>query len=209
MSAKFAVFSAFLIVVLGFIVPCHLFAQNPSKAPKQLEIEKLSMKPVATPRFSVSSDTASGKRKSIDKWLEIRSEYRVNAEWVDSAEFRYFVALEQNDPRQLPADVKRNRINVLTGKVVYEDMPRGRSQLSAMFLSPTKYFRYGKVIGFRVEVYVDGNLVSGDEKVDARLKKAPGWQKKSPKSLLLNRSQTPFAHIDRDSYNDIKIDTSR
>jgi len=147
----------YALAIVAILAPADLFAQGA----RQIEIRDLEQKDVATPSFSVTTDSERGPRKAISKWLEIRSEYKTAPDWVDEAQFKYFVAFEAKDPRHLPKAAGGSRINVLTGDVTYEDIPKG-GHLSTMYLSPSKYFRYGKVIGYRVEVYVSGQLVHGE-----------------------------------------------
>lgn len=194
------------------LLPGSLFAQGkatPSPITQvPLLIGNLDVNSLASPSYSVRTDMAQGRPIGPNKWLEVRADYRSNVEWIDEMTFKYYVLFQSADPRNIPSG--GDKITLITGDVTYTDVIKARQHSSAMFLSPTKHYRYGKVIAFAVQVEVNGKTVAGETKeAMSELKGTKWWEKRPPQRLLLNRTQTPFYGVDFDSYSDIKTDSTR
>jgi len=191
------------LTVLLLLFPIVGFSQ--AKTPSELTIRHIEPNALEAPRFSVSTDAEPGTEiMPRSQWLELRSEFRTDKDWIDEVEFKYYLLMDQSNARMLPPGAAR--ANILTGKVTYEDVPKHSRHTSTMFLSPVKLMRYGKPLAWRVEVTIGGKPVAMEEKVPASLK---GFQTRPGKNLLLKRNETPFMFIDRNSYNDIKANTVR
>jgi len=79
-------------------------------------------------------------------------------------------------------------------------VPKGR-HFSDMFLHPNVVARMGPVKQIAVVVKVKGATVA----MDSTATRANWWDGFSPvDGVMLNRSQTPFAYIDFDSFEAIK-----
>jgi len=195
----------FVAFVLALLMLFPVLGLSQAKAPAELTLRDLAVDALETPRFSVSSDAKQGKQiLQRPQWLELRSEFRTDKEWIDEVEFKYYLLMDQADPRALPSGAAR--ANILTGKVTYQDVPKHTLHTSTMFLSPMKVMRYGKPVAYRVEVTIGGKPVAMEEKVPASLK---NFHTRPGKELLLKRNDTPFIFIDRNSFNDIKPNAVR
>lgn len=195
----------FVASVVGMLMLFPIFGFSQAKTPAELTMRDLGVDVLETPRFSVSSDAKAGKPiMNRSQWLEIRSEFRTDKDWIDEAEFKYYLLMDQSNPRMLPSGAAR--ANILSGKVTYQDIPKHTAHTSTMFLSPVKLMRYGRPLAWRVEVTIGGKPVAMEEKVPASLK---NFHTRPGKELLLKRNDTPFMFIDRNSFNDIKPNTVR
>lgn len=147
-----------------------------------------------TPVFQTSMRTQTSARQT--DWWRVAVEFETQPDWIDELEFTWYVFAEDISNKKAPT--------MYASTVTYVNVPKGR-HLSDMFLHPNTIARVGPPKFVAVEVK-HGGVVVGTESTA----QTPNWWTKfSPlPGILLNRSQTPFALIDYDSFNAIKPATA-
>gem|GEM_PF-5847999 len=103
------------------LIPLDVFSQ--AKQPMPLTVRDLAVDALETPRFNVNVDAKAGKPiLNRSNWLELRTEFRTDKDWIDEAQFKYYLLMDQSNPRMLPEGAAR--ANILTGEVTYQDIPK-------------------------------------------------------------------------------------
>lgn len=180
------------LIVLGLFI--GLLSLLPAQAQFKIkDLEGQELQPY--------SESHSGMKRvntlTHDEWYEVRTTFDLDAEWVDEMTFKYLVVL------------KGDRLSLLAGEVSYQNVPKGNSLPSVMYLHPTTYARLGKVVGMHVEVYVGSRKVGEEQKSSAG---APSnwWKAKAePRRLLKRKDQSPYIAVNSGGYLDIKTDGGR
>ncbi len=146
-----------------------------------------------TPIYTTRSPTQTSGRQP--NWWRVVVDFETAPDWIDELEFTYYVYMK--DQSNKGAEV------MFRGSVTYVNVPKGRHQ-SDMFLHPGTLARLGSVEQVAVVVKHRGAVVG----TDSTAKTPNWWERFSPQDgVLLNRSQTPFAFLDYDSFNAIKAAT--
>lgn len=115
-------------------------------------------------------------------------------DWVDELEFRYFVAVFNQQTKTYL---------LLNDKSTYVDINKG-SHANTVFFSPNTLKRYGEVRQAAVEIHVDNTLIAAASTTNSG---TPWWRTANVKNVsgkLLNREQTPFRFIAADQYDTLK-----
>ena len=156
-----------------------------------LRIRKMAPVPATkTPIYQASVRTQASAR-SLD-WWRVMVEYETAPEWIDELEFTYYAYLEDQSNKNAPV--------MFRGTVTYVNIPKGR-HFSDMFLHPNVVARMGAVKQIAVVVKAKGATVA----MESTATRANWWDGFSPvDGVMMNRSQTPFAFVDFDTYEAIK-----
>lgn len=139
----------------------------------------------------------AGRGQSANKpWLKISVEYETQNEWVDELEFTYFVLIrnQQGD-------------RAYRKTVTYVDIKKGK-HISDIYMRPNTFERL-KASLVHAAVVVKAKGVAGMRVIaqESTLKQANWWEQiPSAEGTLLHRGETPFAFIEFDSYELIKLD---
>lgn len=148
-----------------------------------------------TPQYSFNFGPQHPSPRS-EQWLEVEVNFESNIDWTDELTVRYYILLDDQ---------------CLTGEVTHIDIPRGRDLYSVMYVSPRTISRIlnGKQLTSQDIVDVGVQLVSKGQVLVTRSYKAEGdsqwWQSLQQVSgKVLNKSETPFAPLLWDRYEQIK-----
>jgi hypothetical protein len=159
------------------------------------DIRKISPAVDVTPQYSFNFGPQHPSPRS-EQWLEVEVNFESNIDWTDELTVRYYILLDDQ---------------CLTGEVTHIDIPRGRDLYSVMYVSPRTISRIlnGKQLTSQDIVDVGVQLVSKGQVLVTRSYKAEGdsqwWQSLQQVSgKVLNKSETPFAPLLWDRYEQIK-----
>lgn len=156
----------------------------------QVRIRRMTPAKEKTPIFrtAVQSQTAARQQD----WWRVVVDFETAPDWIDELECTYYVYMR--DQSNKGAEV------MFRGAVTYVNVPKGRHQ-SDIFLHPSTLARMGTVEQVAVVMKNRGAVVG----TESTAKTPNWWERFSPvDGVLLNRSQTPFAFVDYDSFNAIK-----
>ena len=184
-----------LVLMLALVYPSvSLFAQAPAApaARAPIAVKKVDGGRAPTPEFSVKGSSNTGKAK---EWFRIFAEYDSEPEWVDELSFTFYVLVKARTKDVPP-------FSVFKGEVSYLHIAKGRGHTADMFLHPNIIARYGDVERVAVEVRQGGMVLGRAGKPEL----TEAWWERLPPvdGVLLNRSQTPFALVNPDSFEIIK-----
>jgi hypothetical protein len=182
------------------VLPAALLfsAAFPQVAPAQVggagavKIEKIQPAGVKTPDFEINPSIHPNK---AGQWLEVEVEFASDAEFKDELTFKYHILIEET---------------LLVGEVTHINIPKGRELRSVMYISPRniervlkgKTFTPNAIKDVGVQILDRGALVAEKSfKSSAR----QWWQSmQQTPGMVLNKSQTPFAPLFWDRYEEIK-----
>ena len=187
----------FLAVTVALCAPDARAQARRASAPQKASKDKVVIKKfeaigraarVRSPQYQLNPSENS---PTVREWARIMVRFETDADWTDELEFRYFVQVHNS----------KNKIDLLfPGTFQYIDIPKGKRNLSTVFLRPNTLDRYGDVIGIAVEIYAKGEMVA----FACNPQSPKGWWRltkaKAMPGVLLERSQTPFAFVAFDSY---------
>ena len=138
-------------------------------------------------------------------WGQIRVLYDTRPEWTDQLSFHYYVLMLTSDP------AAKTKYTLLEGDVTYIDVPRGNNHESVVYLHPNTLARFGEVVACAVEITCgekkyDMDDVSAKARVGGKtwwtaIASQPTVTVKS--GYVLERSQTPFALVNYDNYQQV------
>lgn len=171
-------------------IPAAAFAQAPI-GPGSVKLGKVSPEVVKTPEYQV---TGANKRSKLGSWLEFEIEFETKAEEIPELTFTFTAQIEGK---------------LLTGEVTYVNIAKGREHYAVMYISPKSIEKLtgGKTLtgaGIQnVWVKVEKDGVNLDPPM-ASFKAGPIPNAAKLPGLLLNKSQTPFAPLYYDRYEEIK-----
>lgn len=140
----------------------------------------------------------AGRGQSANKpWLKVSVEYETQNDWVDELEFTYFVLIRN----------KQGVDRAYRKTVTYVDIKKGK-HISDIYMRPNTFERHQATI-VHAAVVVKAKGVAGMRVLEEQttLKQAKWWEQiPSAEGMLLHRGETPFAFIEFDNYELIKLD---
>ncbi|MEQ1860031.1 MAG: Amuc_1102 family pilus-like protein [Chthoniobacteraceae bacterium] len=158
--------------------------------PTSIKLGKAEISAPSTPEYQVTG--GQNKRYKLGKWLEFEISYDTVPEEIDELTFK-FTALIEN--------------KLLDGEVTYINIGKGKDHYAVMYISPKsldkltggKTLTAASIQNVWVEVNRQGQLLG-------RESFKPGPQPNLPRvsGLVLNKTQTPFAPLFYDRYEEIK-----
>jgi len=191
------IFFAGLMVSLALIAPEGMAQARRVTVPPAASKDKVVIRKfeglgqsarIQSPQYQLNPSETSPK---VREWARIQVRFETDADWTDELEFRYFVQVHNS---------KNNTDTLFPGTFQYIDIPKGKQNLSTVFLRPATLDRYGDVIGIAVEIFAKGEMVA----FACNPETPKGWWRlttaKTMPGVLLERSQTPFAFVAFDSY---------
>ncbi len=187
------------VVLAGSVHP--LLAQEEGGV-RAAEFRIRSVKPdfVATPDVSSGYSKRAVNAGTPTKWLRVEVEFDSTPEWADNVEFRWYIAV--------PGD---KRPVVFTDSVTHINVKRGSRHLSVIFMPPRTVERYArnfKIERLAVQLWYDQKLV--DTGGWPNEPKTRWWEEVKPEhGFLLNLLQTPFAVLEFDRYEQIKVSAAQ
>ena len=151
------------------------------------------------PTFVPTPNVGGEKRRSggggEDQWLAIEVDFKSTVELTDELTFSYYVALANK---------------CLVGETTYVNVEKGRDLHAVMYISPralrhltaAKRASSNNIENITVQILSKGQPVA-----EKSMKPAPAdWWKKAEavKGIVLKKSETPFAWVDWDYYEELK-----
>jgi hypothetical protein len=203
-----------LLAGLLFLLPAH--AQT-VPLNSEISIAKIDAALVDTPKIPGGGYTKKGQPRP-GKWLEIEVTFDHNKGAKDSKvgeelTFNYYILLNNKDSTE---DRKQT---LLTGSVTHEHVPPEKALHSVAFVSPrtlAKLFDGKPPVNAQQAVFDVGVTVTGKEGLLAistfkgTVKGDKGWWDGTPTWTALpgqirNKDQTPFAPLEWDYFEPVKI----
>ena len=180
---------------LVFICALGLAASGWAQAGTSLfQITKITKNMITTPQYSYSG-AEQYQANQRDQWLEVEVEFTSAAEVVDELTFKYSVLINGK---------------VLTGEVTHTNVNAAKGLRSVMYVSPRVLARFNgnhPVTATSVQNVAVQIVQQGAVKDDVSLTRAAAqWYSSLPQTpgFLLNKSETPFAPLYWDRYEQIK-----
>jgi len=176
----------------------------------RVRVNDININYIRSPKFE---DTSDSRAKPRDReWLQVRCEYETDdgrGGWIDEVTLEWSVAVVPKSGK--PVICKR--------QVTYVDIADGNHH-AVMYIRPGFMRRYyeDRRIGNRdVAVYVEARIPGANPATYEYSKgKMPRewWRYEEPQVVvkqteLLNRMETPFAPLDYDFYEHIKVEPRR
>jgi len=211
------------VVLLMFALNFSAFSQE-KKTEKNVELGKVQdlIVEFGTVPDSVGSGGKVGtspvdvKAAQDGRWIRIEAPFSTKNKFTPEVKFKFYVEGYEVVPTAQGGGASEKYV-VLTGEAIYRDVPAGKKQYAAVFLSPASVLRYaGKDLGadqdfaslkrnIRVEAFEAGTPVEGvldlhSQKEEGPTRRGgkndPDWYK-SPEAqeipgALLSIYDTPF-----------------
>lgn len=209
-------------VILAFF-SMALFAQQPAAKgpagtnPGEIKIERQKMTNLGKDTYQRVRGVTGGASAKAREWGVFDVVYRLNTAplWVDEVIVTYTVMLRQNGNADEKAGLQdpKQDVSLLRLSVAYANLDGDRQveHRAGVIVEPDVLARYGRAIGFAVQISIGGkevasegfgdDILRGREKwwLDPKIIDSPIVVKRD--GLLLDRTKTPFALMDIDSYD--------
>jgi hypothetical protein len=178
-----------------------------------LEVKIREVKGIGTqnrlPTPVYQSNAFRGRSKGNKDWVGIVTEYSTDNEWIDELTFSYYVLTQKKEK-------SGNSYSLYRANVTYVNIAKDREHFSTMFIHPNAVERYGEPVAIAVIISFQGKQL--DVRSEKSIASLPEEWWDSPAVLenpkakvtirdgyLLNRSQSPWAMINIDDYEAIKL----
>ena len=156
-----------------------------------VQVRKVLGEKVKTPEYKLL--TGQVMARALD-WFQIVVNYDTAPDWMDELTFTYYVMVKS----------KAGKYGLFKGDVTYINIARGK-HASDVYLHPSTLTRFGVVERVAVVISSQGRVVAMESQPSSKGR----WWEQSPvppvDGLVLNRMETPFAMINFDDYEAIKI----
>ncbi len=185
-------FFGVVAVALLLVAPYELFAQEGRDV---LRIRRVEGEMVRAPQYQVSGGQRSQRQR---QWLEVKTEFETAPDWIDEITFTYYIVLHNRRPHE-----GDEPYNLFRGENTYVNIERTRRGQSAVYLHPSTVERYGSLDRVAVVISSQGRVlgIESDPPSERRW-----WEQLPPRSgFVLNRMQTPFAMVNFDDFEAIKL----
>lgn len=181
-----------LIPVLLLAATSVVCAQAPAAGGYQ--ITKINRELVPTPEYTLSQGP-SVKNNGRERWLQVEVDFAAAPEFTDELTFKYYILI---DGKLLTGEV--TQVNVLAGKELHSVMyvsPRALAHLLG-----NRSLTANSLQNVAVQIFAKGEVKDELSLVRAR----PQWFSALPAltGFVLNKSETPFAPLFWDRYEQIK-----
>ncbi|TAN37546.1 MAG: hypothetical protein EPN23_05145 [Verrucomicrobia bacterium] len=175
------------------VVPPPPVPQPGGIAKGTVVLKKLESQKLLTPEYSVRPTPPASKIQR--NWHEITVHFDTHPEWLDDLDLKCYVLLKAKVGAQGPRQM------LLRGDVTLVNIAKGKHKAD-FFVHPSTLLRYGDVDAVAVVVLKQDLLIG-------MLSQPPSakrwWEDYQPVSgLVLKRSDTPFALINYDDYEQVK-----
>lgn len=178
------------LTILIFILASEIRAQNRTA---EFQITKINRDLITAPQYAYSG--AEQKREARERWLRVEAQFSAAPDFTEELTFKYYILLGDK---------------VLTGDVTHVNILAGREHYSSIYVPP-------HVIAFvmqnrPVNSTSIGNIAvqllqEGEVKDELSLNRArPQWYASLPAlpGMILKKSETPFAPLFTDYYEQVK-----
>jgi len=180
---------SFLLLVL---ISAAAFGQ--ARPSVEFQITKISKNLITPPQFTYTG-AQQYQANQRDRWLEVEVEFAAAPEFTDELTLKYYILINGK---------------VLTGEVTHVGVPAGREKRSVMYVPPralarvmgTRAMTPNAVQNIAVQIVQQGAVKSELSHDRAQ----PQWFASMPQiaGSVLNKSETPFAPLYWDRYEQIK-----
>lgn len=177
-----------------FIAAAVLFASSSLEAqvaPGSIKIGKVSPAVIRSPDYQVSGVPA--KRTKPGEWLEMEVEFETKPELIDELTFKFTASVEKK---------------LLVGEASFVNILKGREHYVVMYVAPKALARLtgGKAFTASTLENVWVEVSHQGMRLDSASFR-PGAVPNLPQitGLLLNKSETPFAPLFYDRYEEPKV----
>ncbi len=201
-------FNSFGLLVTALFLASAFLAFSPARAQQvKVDVGKPEVDTQLTPDFNAGN--VKDKRFKPRKWLEIEVPFKAvttdKSGFVDELTFKYHIYVK---------GVKQPIM--LVGDIIHVNIMGGESSYSVAYVAPTTLARVAGIKpdlvskrsleGIAIAVYYRGQLVGGEaDRASSRW-----WEKMAQTpGYVLNKSQTPYAHLWYSRYAEIKPVTAR
>ena len=158
--------------------------------PGSVKLDKVKPEGVKTPEFNITG--GSNKRFKTGTWIEVEVGYETKPEEIEELTFVFTLLIGKE---------------LVTGEVTYVNIAKGRDHFAVVYLSPKgldkltggKPVTGSEIENIWVEVKKSGLVL---DKASYKPGPIPNAAKKT--GFVLNKSQTPFAPLYYDRYEEIK-----
>ncbi len=181
-----------LIPALLLAATSIVCAQAPAAGGYQ--ITKINRELVPTPDYNLSQGP-SVKSNGRERWLQVEVDFAATPEFTDELTFKYYILI---DGKLLTGEV--TQVNILAGKELHSVMyvsPRALAHLLG-----NRSLTANSLQNVAVQILAKGEVKDELSLVRAR----PQWFSALPAltGFVLNKSETPFAPLFWDHYEQIK-----
>lgn len=158
--------------------------------PASVKLGKVEISAPSTPEYQVTG--GQNKRYKTGKWLEFEVSYDTVPDEIDELTFKFTALIEKK---------------LLDGEVTYVNIAKGRDHYAVMYISPKSIDKLtgGKALtpASIENVWVE---LTRQGQVLARTSFRPGNAPNLPHvaGMVVNKTQTPFAPLFYDRYEEIK-----
>lgn len=158
------------------------------------QITKINRELVPTPEYNLSQGP-SVKSNGRERWLQVEVDFAATPEFTDELIFKYYILI---DGKLLTGEV--TQVNILAGKELHSVMyvsPRALAHLLG-----NRSLTANSLQNVAVQILAKGEVKDELSLVRAR----PQWFSALPAltGFVLNKSETPFAPLFWDHYEQIK-----
>lgn len=182
-----------LLIALLFGAATAAIAQGPvSVGPNDVRIDNISPSIVKTPEYNLSGGGPQ-KRSRNKEWLEVEVEFSTAAEQIDELTFKYYIGFGGT---------------LLVGDVTHVNILKGKGNFSVAYVAPATMTRLleGKTLtnaaiqNVWVQVSRQGQVLA-----EKALRPQPLPNLPQVTGFVLNKTQTPFAPLYWDRYEELKV----
>lgn len=181
----------FIVLSLGAL-SVSAMAQVPV-GPGSIKVGKIEVSAPKTPEYQITG--GQNKRYKIGTWLEFEVPYDTIPDEIDELTFKFTALIEKR---------------LLDGEVTYVNIAKGKDHYASVYISPKsleklsggKPLTPASIENVWVQVVRQGQDLLGGRPVSYR----PGPIPNLPHiaGMILNKTQTPFAPLFYDRYEEIK-----
>lgn len=178
------------LTILAFVLAGPLLAQNRAG---DFRLNKIDPALITTPQFNYSG--GEQKRENRERWLRVDVQFTAVPDYTEELTLKYYIAINGK---------------VLSGEVTHRHILAGREHWSVMYVPPRAlaYILEGRPPNTTSIENIAVQLVQkGEVKDELSLARAkPRWFADFPtlSGFVLDKSQTPFAPLFSDFYEEIK-----
>lgn len=182
-------------VAWAAVVPATTAPETPGGLAKNMvTLKKLEVLPkTLTPQFQVLPAPPASKAPRY--WYQMTVHFVTKPEWLDDLDLRCYVLLKAKTGPQA------GKVMLLKGDVTLVNLYKGQHKYD-FFVHPTTLLRFGDVDQVAV-------VISRQDQLIAMSSQPPNtkrwWEDFSkPESLVMRRSDTPWAVLNYDDYEQVK-----
>lgn len=178
-----------------------------------IKFDKFEFNGVQTPEFP---DRTHPQAKIEYEWFQVYTQYTAlggKDGWLDEVELHWSVLLKSSDGLYLLLQTKTAYVDIETNGVRHNAVVYIRPSFLRRYCGKDRISRSD--VWVHVEAAVEGRVVEKQDYGRAKVPAANWWQAKDSRQVkvidgaLLSRDKTPFAALDADFYDTIKIPAGR